>query len=172
MANDTKNIVRASKPVLDFLMGDKGQVDFAKVIEPEYLDSEDCRRDTWGTSSNAYETELKDGDLHFTTSWVPPTKVIVNLSTMFPDEVIQFAYADEHSEDSYLVCELKAGWPTKFHYFPEGDPGGYNLWCLIYAGQTARAYEKDLEAADRDPDDFPDDFYDVFSRLKAVGECS
>ena len=166
MANDTKNIVRASKPVLDFLMGDKGQVDFAKVIMPEYLDSADCRRDTWGTSSNAYETEFKDGDLHFETAWSAPLAVIFRLSEIFPDEEIKFAFADEGNWDNYLVCAIEDGVITKARIFQEGAPEGYNLWCLIYWGQTGRAHARDIEVSD--PDAFLDDSYDVFSTLKPV----
>lgn len=166
MPNYTKNIVRASKTVLDFLMGDQVQVDFSNVIKPEYLDSADCRRDTWGTSSNAYETEFKNGDLHFTTSWSPPLSVIFRLSEIFPDEEIKFAFADEGSWDNYLVCEIKNTLITKSLIFQEDTPDGYNLWCLIYWGQTGRAHAREVELPDLG--DFLDDSYDVFSRLKPI----
>ena len=62
----------------------------------------------WGTKWNAYSNEQEDEDtISFETAWCNPEPVMLKLSEMYPEAIIEHWWADEDmgSNDGYRVYQ-------------------------------------------------------------------
>lgn len=126
MTKYTANTLKASPEVIEFLLNDKGNVDFNNVIPmPKDIDPEkpaplkgqmvdqdlvdkygfdnwyDWSMNNWSTGWNACETWKVGGGVTFLTAWYSPIKVLIALSEKFPKETIINICNDEGDDFTY-----------------------------------------------------------------------
>jgi hypothetical protein len=122
----------------------------------------------WGTKRNAYDQEIREnGDIKFETAWSTPVRVIIILSSKYPEAEFKVRFADEDfghnvgeyicrrgeeivenipeggSEDAYMMaCEIRDEWdyvPARIEEMGEDDLE--NNWAKMY---LKIAYNKSL----------------------------
>jgi len=107
-----------------------GTIDFNKITPmPKWVFKKDLRREdeekygkencwldwsvkNWGTKWNAYSQPDKrntSGTIYFETAWSSPVDLIKKLSWIFPDVVIEIAWADEDLGNNLGIIKFKDG---------------------------------------------------------------
>lgn len=92
--------------------GNIGSKEHEKYGENNWYDF--CRKN-WGTKWNSYNSEYhvdyEEGcnTIIFDTAWSAPQKVIMKLSSMFPDVELKHKWADEDFGVNCGYCRLKEG---------------------------------------------------------------
>jgi Ferredoxin-like domain in Api92-like protein len=56
---------------------------------------DDWTRENWGTNDNSYNAGNIEGGVQFESAWTPPHPVIERLAARFPDQRIEYRWADE-----------------------------------------------------------------------------
>ena len=79
------------------------------IREHGYAHRMDFARAEWGTKWNAYQSEIKDGEVSFETAWSHPVPVLKAISTEFPEEEISVMYADEDTGSNCGKYTIKNG---------------------------------------------------------------
>lgn len=110
MPNHVKNIIHADKSVLKALINKSGEIDFNEVLPVHNATCEfTAQSHLWGTKWNAYEQDIEDNKLIFTTAWAHPDNVVKTLSLLFPKNLIKVQYADEDLGSNCGFYEIKGG---------------------------------------------------------------
>lgn len=87
-----------------------------------------CIRE-WGTKWNAYECEIEDDQVKFSTAWSNPEPVIKKLAEMYPESHIEHLWADEDTGNN-----------TGFRQYDDG------VWTECYDDSCSNdAYERYIE---------------------------
>ena len=66
-------------------------------------------REYWGTKWDAYDIQKEEDSIIFSTAWNTPEKVIIRLSSIFPDVEFTVEYADEDTGYNCGRYEVKDG---------------------------------------------------------------
>ena len=95
----------------------------------------------WGTRSNAYHTKVANDDmLIFTTSWIPPIRVIGALAQRYPQAVIRHWWADEEIGNNAGYAKYSQEKAETKEFYVDGSSEAYDTYAFCWA--TAPSYIK------------------------------
>ena len=130
----------------DIFRGPLGAAEEAKYGDRNWYD---WSLANWGTKWNAIDpVEYGDG-VSFQTAWSHPSPVIEELSTMFPDDEIRVAYADEDIGYNLGVYSIKNGEVTDYHVSDLPESIRFEVASHIFYGDSLKTvWGEDEDDAD------------------------
>lgn len=107
--------------------------------------------ENWGTKWNGYDTvvEPQPGDLcqlQFDTAWAHPIQIVVALSTMFPEDVLEVRWADEDLGYNVGSYKIKGGVEYDVKQPDGGSPEALELAAHIKHGKTYAEVKAEWES--------------------------
>lgn len=135
-----------------------GQVYFDNYMKYGYTTWYDWRCNYWGTKWGAYSNEQKDDDtITFQTAWSNPEPIMLKLSEMYPETVIEHWWADEDrghntGHRTYLGGEIVDG-----DYHGDSSEEAYETYAFCWGDNGCYdddEYEEDdeCEECDEEPE--------------------
>lgn len=111
---------------------DYGRMALDNIINYGVMDWYDWSIQNWGTKWNAHETDIKDNVILFDTAWSPVPELMLKLSSIFPENIFEYDFAEERICVLCGELEFENGDCTKKLIFDEGSQEayekGFELW--------------------------------------------
>lgn len=136
-----------AQAIINTICNEKGEMDFEKVIPmPENiyrgdLGQEELKKygknnwynwslENWDTKWNAFDSYSTNKHIIFCTAWSAPTKVIEQLSEMYPKVRFVHSWADEDLGHNLGSIAYKNGVIIKFSKIPKPRLFAQKMWKL------------------------------------------
>ena len=100
--------------------------------------------DNWGTKWNAYSNEQEDEDtISFETAWSNPEPIMLKLSEMYPDMVIEHWWADEDMGNNAGWRIYKAGQIIEGDYSDSCSNEAYEIYIKCWGESNCLYQDED-----------------------------
>ena len=136
-----------AQKIINAVCNENGEMDFEKIIPmPENIYRGDLGQkerkkygennwydwsvENWDTKWNAYDSYSTNKHIVFCTAWSAPTKVIEQLSKMYPKVRFVHSWADEDLGHNLGSIAYKNGVAIKDHYIPNPRLFAQKMWKL------------------------------------------